>query len=179
LYKPTAESAVAFDAKHLVLSGAPAKSAEQVKQKGAGLVRAAEFGASLGLPVLYHNHDWEFTSAFHEMELLFSETNNTPVRFLLDIGHAYHAGIDVLGFTSTHLARIAAFHMRDYANGKQVPLGQGGFPLASFAALLRSRGWSGWLLNEEDSDGKEKLGMAVISPAYKALEAAFTKGVSH
>jgi sugar phosphate isomerase/epimerase len=176
LYKPTAELALAFGAKHLVLSGAPAKSAEQVKQKAAGLFRAADFGASLGLPVLYHNHDWEFTSAFHEMDLLFSETNNTPVRFLLD---AYHAGSDVLGFTSTHLARIAAFHMRDYANGKQVPLGQGNFPLASFAALLQSRGWSGWLLNEEDSDGKEKMGLAVISPAYKALEAAFIKGISH
>jgi len=178
LYKATAESALAFGAKHLVLSGAPAKSAEQVKQKAAGLVRAAEFGASVGLPVLYHNHDWEFTSALHEIDSLFSETNNTPVRFLLDIGHAYHAGSDVLAFTNAHLERIAAFHMRDYANGKQVPLGRGGFPLAAFAALLRSRGWNGWLLSEEDSDGKEKLGLAVIEPAYKALEAAFTKETS-
>lgn len=178
LYRSTAEFAVALGAQHLVLSGAPAKSAGQVKQKAAGLVRAAEFGASLGLPVLYHNHDWEFTSTFHEIDSLFSETSDTPVRFLLDIGHAFHAGSDVLAFTSAHLDRIAAFHMRDYATGKQVPLGHGSFPLASFAALLRSSEWNGWLLSEEDSEGKQKLGLAVIEPAYKALEAAFSKEIS-
>jgi sugar phosphate isomerase/epimerase len=178
LYRPTAELALAVGAQHLVLSGAPAKSADKVRQKVAGLVRAAEFGSSLGLPVLYHNHDWEFTSQLHEIDSLFDETNSTPVRFLLDIGHAFHAGGNVLAFTSAWLERIAAFHMRDYSNGKQVSLGQGSFPLASFAALLRSRGWDGWVLNEEDSDGKEKLGLVVIDPAYRALEAAFSKGIS-
>jgi len=178
LYRPTAESALAFGAQHLVLSGAPAKSADQVKQKAAGLVCAAEFGSSLGLPVLYHNHDWEFTSPFQEIDSLFSETRNSPLRFLLDIGHAYHAGSDVLGFTGAHLERIAAFHMRDYASGRQVPLGSGSFPLASFATLLRSRRWNGWILNEEDSDGKQKLGLAVIDPAYRALEAAFAREIS-
>ena len=174
LFKPNAEAALNFGARNLVISGAPAKSLEEAKRKADGLIRAADFGASIGLPVLYHNHDWEFRLPNPEIEVLFDRTRHTKVEFLFDIGHAYHAGEDVLSFTSQHIDRMAAFHLRDYAEGKQVPLGQGTFPLVQFASLLRQRGWVGWLLNEEDSDGKQKLGLSVIEPAHRALETAFS-----
>ena len=100
------------------------------------------------------------------------ETEGTPVRFLLDAGHAYRGGADVIGLIGRRLDQIAAFHMRDFVNKKEVPLGQGSFPLAQFAAVLRNRRWTGWALNEEDNDGGQKLGLAVIEPAFHALSTA-------
>ena len=179
LYTQIGQAAIAFGAQNLILSGTPAKSTEEAKLKAAALVHAAEFGASIGIPFLYHNHEGEFTPEIGEMEILFNETEHTKVKFLLDAGHAYRGGSDVIQLINRRLPRIAAFHMRDYVDGKQVPLGQGTFPLAEFVSTLISHQWSGWILNEEDSDGKQKLGLAVIEPAYSSLRRALLQRPGH
>jgi len=172
VYRSIAPAAIAFGAQNLILSGTAAKSGEEAKHKAAALVEAARFGESIGLPVLYHNHEGEFSGQGEEMETLFNETEHSPVRFLLDAGHAYRGGSDVVALVKRRLPRIAAFHMRDFVGRTEVPLGQGSFPLAQFAQVLRDRQWSGWALNEEDGDGKQKLGLTVIEPAYRALSTA-------
>ena len=67
-----------------------------------------------------------------------AETDPALVSFLLDAGHAYRGGADVPAFLRRHHDRIVALHLRDYSNGKQVPLGQGTFPLAQVAADLEA-----------------------------------------
>jgi sugar phosphate isomerase/epimerase len=176
LYRTIAVAALKFGAQNLILSGAQAQTSEAAKRKAEGLIAAANFGAGIGLPVLYHNHELEFAQGAPgskvEMDTLFDETEHTSVCFLLDAGHAYRGGGDVIGLIGRRLDRIAAFHMRDFVDRKEVPLGQGSFPLAQCAAVLRNRRWSGWALNEEDNDGGQKLGLAVIEPAYHALYSA-------
>jgi sugar phosphate isomerase/epimerase len=171
-YRAIATNAIALGARHLVISGQAAPSTDAARRKAAALITAARYGEGIGLPILYHNHEGEFARQGEEMNILFDQTEGTPVRFLLDAGHAFRGGADIVAVLQRRLPRIAAFHMRDFVGRREVPLGHGSFPLTQFAAVLRQRRWSGWALNEEDNDGGPKLGNAVIEPAYHALAAA-------
>ena len=138
LYEEVAHGGVALGAQRLIFSGAPAASTEDLKRKIAGLNAAGAFSKSVGLPLAYHNHWWEFQSKVDEIEALYAQTDPALVSFLLDAGHAYRGGADVPAFLRKHHDRIVALHLRDYRNGQQVPLGEGTFPLAEVAATLKS-----------------------------------------
>lgn len=173
LYEEVAHGGVALGAQRLIFSGVPAASTEDLKQKIAGLNAAGAFSKSVGLPLAYHNHWWEFQSKVGEMEALYAQTDPALVSFLLDAGHAYRGGADVPAFLRKHHDRIIAVHLRDYRNGQQVPLGEGSFPLAEVAATLKHLHWKGWVLNEEEREDGSKQGLSVMEPAFQALQKAF------
>jgi sugar phosphate isomerase/epimerase len=178
LYESVARGGVALGARHLIFSAAPAATAEELARKIEALDAAGRFSKALGLPLLYHNHWWEFESKVgeskvSEIEALYEQTDPALVSFLLDAGHAYRGGADVPAFFSRHSDRIAGLHLRDYRDGKQVPLGSGTFPLAQVAAMLKQLRWKGWALNEEEREDGIKAGLGVIDPAFKALREAF------
>ena len=182
-YEPIVRGGAALGAKHLVLSGAPCADAGQLKRKIEGLNAAGRFAQSAGLGVAYHNHWWEFESKIDEpqkteqeteIEALYTQTDPSLVRFVLDAGHAYHGGADVPAFIRAHSARIAGFHLRDYKNGKLSTLGTGTFPLAQVAATIKQIGWKGWVENEEEREDSSKNGVDVVAPAFKAMKEAFT-----
>jgi inosose dehydratase len=173
LYQEVAHGGVALGAQSLIFSGAPANTTDDLKRKIAGLNTAGAFSKSVGLPLAYHNHWWEFQSKVGEMEALYAETDPTLVFFLLDAGHAYRGGADVPAFLRQHHQRIVALHLRDYQNGQQVPLGSGTFPLAEVAATLTYLKWQGWVLNEEEREDGSKLGLKVMEPSFQALQKAF------
>jgi inosose dehydratase len=173
LYEEVAHGGVALGAQRLIFSGAPAASTEDLKRKIEGLNTAGAFSKSLGLPLAYHSHWWEFQSKVGEIEALYTETDPALVGFLLDAGHAYRGGADVPAFISKHQHRIIALHLRDYRNGLQVPLGEGSFPLTQVAATLKHLNWKGWILNEEEREDGAKGGLSVMEPAFQALQKAF------
>ena len=146
---------------------------DDLKRKIAGLNAAGAFSKSLGVPLAYHSHWWEFQSKVGEIEALYRETDPALVSFLLDAGHAYRGGADVPAFLRKHYRRIIGLHLRDYHDGKQVPLGAGSFPLAEVAATLKHLKWKGWVLNEEEREDGTKLGLTVMGPAFEALQKAF------
>jgi inosose dehydratase len=173
LYEEVAHGGVALGAQRLIFSGAPAVSTDDLERKIAGLNTAGAFSKSLGLPLAYHSHWWEFQSKVDEINALYAETDPALVSFLLDAGHAYRGGADVPAFIRKQHERIIALHLRDYRDGKQVPLGEGTFPLADVAATLKQLNWKGWVLNEEEREDGSKHGLSVIEPAFQALEKAF------
>jgi inosose dehydratase len=173
LYEEVARGGAALGAQRLIFSGAPAANADDLRRKIAGLNAAGAFSKNLGLPLAYHNHWWEFQSKLGEIETLYAESDPALVSFLLDAGHAYRGGADVPAFLRKHYGRIVALHLRDYHNGKQVPLGAGSFPLAEVATTLKHLGWKGWVLNEEEREDGSKLGLTVMEPAFEALQKAF------
>jgi sugar phosphate isomerase/epimerase len=174
LYEEVGRGAAALGAGHLILSGAPAGSEDQLKRKVEGLDRAGAFAKSVGLRLAYHNHWPEFESKLNEIEVLYTRTDPSVVSFLLDAGHAYRGGADVPQFIRTHYHRIIAFHLRDYKNGHLVTLGTGTFPLAQVAAAIKSTGWRGWVENEEEREDLSHTGAQVIEPAYRAMKEAFS-----
>ncbi|AXC12695.1 Inosose dehydratase [Acidisarcina polymorpha] len=170
LYEKVARGGVALGPQHLILSGAPSRTADELKAKIEALNTAGRFSKSLGLPLAYHNHWWEFDSKVGEIDALYSQTDPALVSFLLDAGHAYRGGADVPAFLRSHAKRLVGVHLRDYEDGKQVPLGQGRFPLSEVAATLKQLQWKGWVLNEEEREDGTKGGLTVIEPAFKALQ---------
>jgi inosose dehydratase len=175
-YEGVAHGALVLGARHLILSGSPAATPEDVRRKATALNAAGEFCKNMDLPLAYHNHEWEFDPKTRDIEIehIYEQTDPRLVSFLLDAGHAYHAGADIPAFLRKHHERIVGLHLRDYRNGQLVPLGQGTFPLADVAAALKALQWKGWALNEEDRDAGPKLGLEVIEPAFKALNGAFS-----
>jgi sugar phosphate isomerase/epimerase len=178
VYEPVARGGAALGAEHLILSGAPAADAEELKRKIDALNAAGRFAQSAGITVAYHNHWWEFESKIGEakvpeIEALYTQTDPALVGFVLDAGHAYHGGADVPAFIRAHATRIVGFHLRDYRNGRLVTLGTGTFPLAEVAATIKQIGWKGWVENEEEREDLSKNGADVVAPAYKAMKEAF------
>jgi len=176
LYEPVAQIGAALGAQRLILSGSPAVTPDEIQRKAEGLNAAGVYAGKLGLKVAYHNHWPEFKYGGREVEALYAATDPSLVAFLLDAGHAYRTGIDLPEFLRRHSQRITAIHFRDYRDHVQVPLGEGTLPLAAMAAVLRQADWSGWAINEEEREDGSKQGLAVIRPAYQALETAFPGG---
>jgi sugar phosphate isomerase/epimerase len=174
VYEPVTRGGAALGAKHLILSGAPAENADQLKAKIEALNSAGRFARSAGLTAAYHNHWWEFESKIGEIEALYTQTDPELVHFVLDAGHAYHSGADVPAFIRAHSQRIIGFHVRDFKNGEYVELGTGDFPLHQVAATIEQIGWKGWVENEEERADHSQAGVQVIAPAYKAMREAFT-----
>jgi inosose dehydratase len=174
VYEPVARGGAALGAKHLILSGAPAADADELKRKIEGLNAAGRFAQSVGIRAAYHNHWWEFESKVGEIEALYTQTDPSLVSFVLDAGHAYHGGADVPAFIRAHAERIVGFHLRDYKNGAYVELGTGSFPLREVAETIEQIGWKGWVENEEERADHSQAGLKVIAPAFKAMKEAFT-----
>jgi sugar phosphate isomerase/epimerase len=175
VYEPVARGGAALGAKHLILSGAPAQNADQLKAKIEALNTAGRFALASGLTAAYHNHWWEFESKIGEIEALYTQTDPGLVHFVLDAGHAFHAGTDVPAFIRAHSKRIIGFHLRDFKNDQYVELGTGDFPLRQVAATIRQIGWKGWVENEEERADHSQRGEKVIAPAYKAMKEAFSQ----
>jgi inosose dehydratase len=174
VYEPVARGGAALGARHMILSGAPAADANQLRRKIDALNAAGRFAQSAGIAVAYHNHWWEFESKIGEIEALYSETDPSLVHFVLDAGHAYHGGADVPAFIRAHAKLIVAFHLRDYRDGRLTTLGTGSFPLAEVAKTIEQIGWRGWVENEEEREDLSKNGAEVIRPAYEAMTKAFS-----
>jgi inosose dehydratase len=171
-----ARSAEKLGAERLILSGAPARGVqrpESAESKAAALNEIATRIQPLGLKLAYHNHGPEFEGPPPEIETLLSATDPLLVWFLLDAGHAFRAGVDVPAFIASHAGRLTGIHLRDFAKGSQVPLGQGDFPLDQVATALKDKNWSGWVLAEEERDDGSKPGLSAASPARQALKQAF------
>jgi sugar phosphate isomerase/epimerase len=144
-----------------------------VDRKIEALQGAGTCARNLGLGFAYHNHWGEFQSKVGEIDALYGRTDPGLVSFLLDAGHAYRGGANVPEFLEKHSRRIVGIHFRDVKSGRQVPLGEGTFPLAEVAATLRTLQWSGWAINEEEREDGSKGGLSYIEPAFKALKGAF------
>ena len=172
LYERVAAGGAKLGAERLILSGSPPADDAERKRKAEALNRAGAFAAKLGLALAYHNHGPEVEHGGAEIEFLLRETDSANVWFLLDAGHAFHAGADVPAFVRRHYKRLAGMHLRDFKNGGQVPLGSGDFPLQAVAEAIRETGWSGWVLNEEERPAS-KPGDSAVKPARDALFRAF------
>jgi sugar phosphate isomerase/epimerase len=174
VYEPVAQGGAALGARHMILSGARAADSDQLKRKIDALNTAGRFAQSVGITVAYHNHWWEFESKIGEIEALYAQTDPALVSFVLDAGHAYHGGANIPEFIRAQSDRIIALHLRDYKDGHYVTLGEGGFPLAQVAAVLKQIKWKGWVENEEEREDHSQTGLKVIAPAYKAMLEAFS-----
>ena len=122
-----------------------------MKKKVDAIARLAKRCQKAGLRLVYHNHVAEFAAGGLEIEALLKRTDPELVFLLVDLGHAYRGGADVVAFFTKHYARIDAMHLRDIRDKKQVPLGQGELDYVGLAAVVGKTNWPGWLTVEEEN----------------------------
>lgn len=173
-YEAIAERGASLGAQRLILSGAAANGNEDaLKRKAEALNHAGAYVKKLGMRLGYHNHDKEFLNSGWEINGLLRQTDPSLVSFVLDAGHAFRAGADIPSFLREHSKRLDGLHLRDFRDNKQVPLGQGNFPLQSVAETLHKLKWTGWVLTEEEREDGSKPGESAVKPALESLRKAF------
>ncbi len=122
-----------------------------------------------GVRSCFHNHVGTVVETEEEIERLLAGTDPAFVFLGPDTGHLAWAGVDPVAFCRRHEDRILTLHLKDidgdvcrrgreegwdYAtfagNGVFAELGDGGVDVPGLLALLRERGFDGWLIVETD-----------------------------
>jgi sugar phosphate isomerase/epimerase len=173
-----ADGGAKLGAERLILSGRAATqdgklNNDALRRKVAAINRAGNYCREKGMRVAYHNHHLEFAVSGTEIERLLELTDPHQVRLMLDAGHAFYAGADVVAFFRRHHDRMDGMHLRDFRGGKQVPLCQGDFDLRAMAEAIRAVGWAGWLINEEERPNDVRPGDSVVAPARRCIRKVF------
>lgn len=131
------------------------------------IARAAR--SELGMRVVVHHHVGTFIETPSEIERLFAETDPELVGLLLDTGHAIYGGADPLDIVRKHGDRVLYVHLKDvkrdelervrttdvhmreaWRRGIFCPLGSGVVDFPRLVEALRSRGYAGWAIVEQD-----------------------------
>lgn len=133
------------------------------------LERIADLWQGYGIDLCYHPHVATYVEAPHEIDLLMQSTDATLVKLGADTGHIFFGGGDPVRLIERYCDRLAALHVKDVrrqvvqdvrslgldyrqacARGVWTELGQGDIDFPQLFALLRKRGWSGWVIVETD-----------------------------
>lgn len=173
LIERVAKGASALGARRLILSGASVRTTGSLNRKAAALNAAGKRCKGLGLQLAYHNHDKEFLAGGEEIESMLRITDGELLHLVMDAGHAWLAKADVPAFFRRHAERIDGIHLRDFKGNDQVPLGEGVNDLKPLAAAIAAKGWSGWLINEEERLNDGRPGDAAVEPARKHVRRIF------
>lgn len=104
--------------------------------------RWAEACAKAGLKFGYHNHAFEFdvTEGVIPYDLLLAETDPERVLMEIDLAWACGGGADVLAYFDAWPGRFPLCHIKDFANGEEVDIGEGE---VDFAAVFARAGLAG------------------------------------
>jgi inosose dehydratase len=162
------------------LSARPALGVDEWPGFGERLTQVADHLHARGLRLAYHHHMGTVVQTEEEIDRLMT-VSGEAVGLLLDTGHLAYAGGDVLGVARRHARRLAHVHCKDVralvlaqmrhddrsfldavlAGVFTVP-GDGTIDYDALLAILKSAGYSGWLVVEAEQDP------AVADPATYA-----------
>jgi inosose dehydratase len=130
---------------------------------------ARALGEELSMRVVFHHHAGTYVETPAEIDRFLHETDPELVGLLLDTGHAVYGGADVMDLVRRHRARIRYVHLKDarasemahvrasevdmdsaWRRGVFCPLGEGVVDFPRVVEALRSAGYEGWLIVEQD-----------------------------
>jgi len=143
------------------------------------LNRIGELSLSYGIKTLYHNHTRGIGESFNDLERVHSEADASKVGMMLDTGHATKDFHELppqeraITFLKKYWDRIEFMEFKDWNEHTDLntPLGEGECDYESIFAQIRSVGYEGWILVEQNYSEKHSLGRspkecAVISREY-------------
>lgn len=149
----------ALGGSNLVLSPAAVRGLTGVELQSAISKKADEISGlakicrDQGVRLAVHNHTEETLRGWAEFRLIGDKTRPGEVWFVVDVGPSGLTAQDPVTFVSLFHNRIAALHIRDYKDGRQVKLGTGAVNLKGVAEALTKARWKGWALVENESEG--------------------------
>jgi inosose dehydratase len=150
---------------------------------------AAALRDQLGMRVVVHHHGGTFIETPDEIERLLRETDPELVGLLMDTGHLVYGGGDPLALLERHGDRVRYVHLKDldadklarvrreeipmaaaWSSGLFCPLGQGVVDFPRVIERLRSKGYAGWTIVEQDvvPDGNGRLNPEPVESARRS-----------
>lgn len=130
---------------------------------------ASRVNEAYGLGVVVHHHAGTFIETPQEIDRLLEGTRSELVNLLLDTGHAVYGGCDPLDIATRHGARVKYVHLKDvdaarlhevrssditmqeaWKRGVFCALGEGVVDFKGIREALAGRGYSGWMIVEQD-----------------------------
>ena len=126
----------------------------------------AVYGASKGLVVAYHPHVACTVETEAEIDRLLDRTRE--LRLCLDASHIALVGEDPVAHLRKYRERTGYVHLKDWARGRFVEMGQGTLGI-DFRAILReleNRAFAGWVVVEQSRSDVSPLASARANAAY-------------
>lgn len=126
----------------------------------------AFFGASLGVQVAYHPHVACTVETEEEIDRLLEATKT--LMLCLDASHIALVGEDPLAHIRKYWERTSYIHLKDWARGKFVEMGEGSLGI-DFACILREleeSDFPGWIVVEQSRSDVSPLMSARMNADY-------------
>lgn len=147
-------------------------SADEYKNLAQGCEALAVYGDAIGVGLAYHPHVGCTIETEAEIDILLHETQK--MLLCLDASHIGLVGEDPVAHLRKYQPRTGYIHLKDWAAGKFVEMGQGTIGL-DFDAILRelcAQRFAGWVVVEQSRSD--------VSPAHSAqMNADFLHGLHY
>lgn len=144
----------------------PHKTAAELTLQAEVLNRIGLLARDAGLTLCYHNHFWELAANARELRHLLVHTDPALVSLCLDVAWVQRGGGDPVSLAREVFDRVGYFHFKDTTADAWMELGRGVVDFPGLVALLRERGYEGWIVVEQDETRGPAVESAVISRAY-------------
>ena len=120
----------------------------------------AEYGERLGIEIAYHPHTGCTIETEDEIDILLQKSQKTQL--CLDVSHVALVDEDPVTQLDKYMSRMGYIHMKDYARGKFVELGEGsiGIDFPAIFQWLDEQQYDKWVVIENSRSD--------ISPAHSA-----------
>jgi sugar phosphate isomerase/epimerase len=145
---------------------------DEYKDLARGCEVLAKYGARYGMGLAYHPHVGCTIETEAEIDILLNETRRTLL--CLDASHIGLVGEDPVAHLRKYRSRTGYIHLKDWAAGKFVEMGQGtlGLDFAAILAELEAQRFGGWVVVEQSRSD--------VSPAASArLNARYLRGLDY
>lgn len=162
-----AHLAAGLAATHLVVGGGAVRATgteeRDYRLLGEGLERVVQLAAQAGLIASFHPHLGTCAESPEQVKQVFEHTS---IGFCPDTAHLEAGGGDPADLIETFGDRLRYVHLKDYADGAFLPLGQGQQDFSRILAALEALRYDGWITVELDSYEGSPAEAALISRTF-------------
>lgn len=139
---------------------------DEYKNLASACEELAKYGADKGVGLAYHPHVGCTIETEAEIDILLNQTRKTLL--CLDASHIGLVGEDPIAHLRKYKSRTGYIHLKDWAAGKFVEMGQGTINLDFKAILeeLQSQKFGGWIVIEQSRSDVSPAESARINAKY-------------
>jgi inosose dehydratase len=153
-----------------LVGGTRLRQRPPTKEEYASLAAACEelavFGADWGVTAAYHPHTGCTIETQDEIDLLLDQTQH--MKLCLDASHIALVDEDPAAHIHKYRERLGYVHIKDWARGKFVELGEGtlGIDFPAFFRALEEIGFDSWVVVENSRSDVSPSVSAQVNAAY-------------
>ncbi len=139
---------------------------DEYKNLAAACEALAVYGADRGVALAYHPHVGCTIETEAEIDLLLNETQK--MLLCLDASHIGLVGEDPVAHLRKYRERTGYIHLKDWAAGKFVEMGQGtiGLDFPAILGELEAQHFEGWIVIEQSRSDVSPAESAQVNASY-------------